>query len=381
MRILLVKSFPRLTSLKHLARELKKRGHEISILLPRENQDCVEMRALGIPAYAIDFVSQALITRNAVGRLAAHAGGITTVANFLRKHPFDIINLNLYYARLYGRVASLFIQTGIVISTIRGYESHYERWTNWIDTSTIAVSASVKEYLIKQGLPDNKIDVIHNGIDIDENSTCGKDSTYLHRELGVSEDVKLIGMIAYFRGHQLKGHKTFLDAAKVVSKRYSDARFVLVGSDIDGAESKRDLENYVQRLYLQDRVYFLGERDDVKSIMDSLYVNVLPSLSEGCPMVLLEAMARGVPNIASGIDSIKEIIRDNIDGMLTRPGDYRALAEAISSALDNPDEIKAVGAAGRETVQSRFSAKIMADRYEALFNKRRAENCTHCGTS
>jgi glycosyltransferase involved in cell wall biosynthesis len=369
MRILLVKSFPRLSSLKPLAREFINRGHDISILVPQENQDCMEMRALGIPTYAIDFVSKALITSNAIGRVGAHSGGVRTIINFLRPHSFDIINLNLYYARFYGRLASLFMNKSIVISTIRGFDSHYERWTNWIDTVTIAVSASVKKYLIHQGLPKNKIFVIPNGIYIDKSSTCSKDSKYLHNELGLTKDVKLIGIVAYFRGHQLKGHKVFLDAAEVVSKRFSDVRFVLVGSDIDGAGMKNDLENYAQRLYLQDKVYFLGERDDVKSIMDSLYINVLPSLSEGCPMVVLEAMARGVPNIASGLDSIKEIIKDKINGILTNPGDYRALAEAISSALDNPDEMREMGVAGRKTVQSCFNAKLMADRYEALFNK------------
>jgi glycosyltransferase involved in cell wall biosynthesis len=369
MRILLVKSFPRLSSLKPLARELKNRGHAISILVPQENPDCTEMRALGIPTYSIDFVRAALVNGNALGRISAHKSGIRTLIAFLRQHSFDIINLNLYYARLYGRVASLFVNNGIVISTIRGHESHYESWTNWIDNTTIAVSASVKRFLIKRGVSNSNIVVIHNGIDIEDTGTFKNNTFYLHNELGLSQDVKLIGMVAYFRGHQLKGHKIFLDAAEEVSKRCSKVRFILVGSDIDRARNKQYCEKYAQRLCLEDKVYFLGERDDVKSIMDSLYIHVLPSLSEGCPMVVLEAMARGVPNIASQLDSIMEIIKDGKNGILFKPGDFRALADAISSAIDDPDKIKEISTAGRKTVKSGFNAQLMTDRYEALFRK------------
>jgi glycosyltransferase involved in cell wall biosynthesis len=370
MRILLVKSFPRLSSLKSLARELKNRGHDISILVPQENPDCTEMRALGIATYSMDFVSAALVNSHALGRISAHRGGIRRLIEFLRQHSFDIINLNLYYARFYGRIASLVVKNGIVISTIRGHESHYERWTNWIDNTTVAVSDSVKRFLIKRGVPESNIVVIHNGIDIEEPGTLNKDMFYLHNELGFNHDIKLIGMVANFRGHQLKGHKIFLDAAKEISKRYSKVRFILAGSDIDRAENKQYCENYARHLCFEDKVYFLGERDDVKYIMDSLYIHVLPSMSEGCPMVILEAMARGVPNIASRLDSIMEIIKDGKNGILFMPGDYRALADAISSAIDDPDKIKEVSTAGRKTVKRGFNAQLMTDRYEALFRKR-----------
>ena len=281
------------------------------------------MRALGIPSYGIDFVSAALVNGNPLGRISAHQAGIRTLMEFLRQHSFDIINLNLYYARLYGRVASLFTNNGTVISTIRGHESHYERWTNWIDNTTVAVSASVKRYLIKQGLPEKKIVIIHNGIDMEDTNPFGNDHLYLHKELGLSPDIKLIGMVAYFRGHQLKGHKLFLDAAKEVSKRYSKVRFILVGSDIDRAGNKQYCEKYAQRLCLEDKVYFLGERDDVNAIMDSLYINVLPSFTKVAPWSYSRLWRRGVPNIASRLDSIMEIIKDGINGILFKPGDYQ----------------------------------------------------------
>jgi glycosyltransferase involved in cell wall biosynthesis len=370
MKILLVKSFPRLSSLKPLARQLKNRGHEVSILVPQETEDCLEMRTLGIPTYAIDFVSATLLSCDAIGRIVAHTRGIRTVLEFLRQHSFDIINLNLYYARFYGRLASLFANNGTVISTIRGHESHYERWTNWIDNATVTVSHSVKHFLIKRGLPENNLVVIHNGIDTEDTGTLNSDRFYLHNELRLNRDIKLVGMVAYFRGHQLKGHKIFLDAAKEVSKKYSEVKFILVGSDIDRAGNKQACEDYAQRLCLGDKVYFLGERNDIKSIMDSLYIHVLPSMSEGCPMAVLEAMARGVLNITSRLDSIMEIIKDGKNGILVTPGDYRALADAISSAIDDPDKTKEMGAAGCKTVVSKFNSRLMTDRYEALFRKR-----------
>lgn len=368
MKILFVKSFPRLTSLMPLARELRNRGHDISILLPRENPDCIEMKDAGVFVYTVDLTTAILESDNTASRLSAHIEGIRALTGFLGQYTFDIIHLNLYYARLYGRVASLFVKNGIVLSTIHGHESHYERWTNWIDNSTIAVSESVKRYLTMNGVPKDKIVVIHNGVDVG-NSIKRKNQFYIHNELGLEPYIKLIGMVAYFRGHQQKGHRIFLDAAQAVLEKNSNVRFILVGSDIDRAEDKRHCEMYARTLCIEDKVFFLGEREDVKLIMDSLCVNILPSMSEGCPMVLLEAMAAGVPNIASDIGSIREIIRNGENGLLFKPGDHRALADAMLYALENPDKLKEMGTLGYETVKLSFTAQIMADRYEAIFEK------------
>jgi glycosyltransferase involved in cell wall biosynthesis len=103
--------------------------------------------------------------------------------------------------------------------------------------------------------------------------------------------------------------------------------------------------------------------------MSSFYAHVLPSFSEGCPMVVLEAMSRRVPNIASRIEGITHIISDNEDGVLFDPGDPRQLAKSIIQLLDNSAEATKIGCEGRKRLESNFTSKSMADRYESLFQR------------
>ncbi|MDD5195687.1 MAG: glycosyltransferase, partial [Candidatus Omnitrophica bacterium] len=126
-------------------------------------------------------------------------------------------------------------------------------------------------------------------------------------------------------------------------------------------------ENYAKNIGIHDRVFFIGERLDGPSILSSLFLHVLPSFNEGCPMVLLEAMARKVPNIASGIPPNKEIITDKKDGVFFEAGNSRQLSEAMLVFLNNPSLAQEIGLAGRINLEQNFTSEIMAARYESLF--------------
>lgn len=367
MKILLVKSYPKLTSIRYLAKGLKRMGHDIDILVPRDHADCEEMRRDGIKVHIIDFMSWKKTTLRGIWGFVKT---IKKVVKLLKANRYDIVNLNLGMASLIGRIASLFLRKKIIISTIRGSDMRYERWTNWIDDLTLTVSYTRREYLIANGLSEKKLAVIHNGIDIEEADAVKEDKFYLHKELGLAQEVRLIGMVAYFYYNKYsKGHNVFLDAAQKVSKKFPDIKFVMVGSDVYKMGWKKYFEGYAQAIGLKDRVYFLGERDDVLSIMSSLYLHVLPSLNEGCPMVLLEAMSRKIPNIASRIRSIEEIIDDRISGVLFEPSNSDSLAKAIIFLLNNPDEAQRIGLEGRRRLEGKFTAKDMAYQYDNLFKQ------------
>lgn len=365
MKIILVKAFSKLTSVGLLAHQLRARGHEVHVLVPKEHPDCDLMRSAGITMHVFDFVfAHPSRIKRALGRLR----GLCRMISLFRAHRYDVIHLNLWRSRLYGRIASLFVGKRIVVSSIRGLEALYEKRWNRLDDATVAVSATVKRFLVEGGLPEGKIRTIHNGVDIEAMDAVPPDPYYLHRELGLDKSVRLIGMVAFFRSYVSKGHKFFFDAAPIVAREFKDVAFVLVGGNLyRSGYNQQYCEASATANGIRDRVHFLGERADIPAIMGSLYANVLPSLREGCPMVILEAMARATPNVASRIDSILEIIEDRKNGLLFEPGNPAALAESLRWLLENPEAAKELGLAGRKRVEEAFGAVEMGRRYERLY--------------
>lgn len=365
MKLLLVKSFHRPTSVGLLALELHRLGHEVHLLLPGESAESAHLATCGIKVHVLDWVrhSEALVPR-----VRASVKLIAGMAKLFRRHEFDIIHLNLASARLYGRISSLFGGRAKIVSSIRGIDSRYEAISNWIDERTVAVSKAVESYLADSGIPTDKLVTIPNGVALNEVVSAGSDERVLHRELGFDPGVRLVGMIAFFRSHASKGHKLLADAAARICGEFDDVRFVFIGGDLaSSGYNQAYFRAYVRTLGLEGRFVFLGNRDDVAHIVPSLYAHVLPSFSEGCPMAVLESMAAGVPNIASRIDAVREIIDDGHDGLLFDTGDSAALADRLRHLLREPGLAARLGAAGRETVARRYSARLMGERYEALF--------------
>ena len=290
------------------------------------------------------------------------------LAGLLRAHGFDVVHLNLATARLYGRLASLASRRTAVVSTIRGFERRHERWTNWLDDVTVVVSDAVGDFVRGAGVPATRLVTIPNGVDLRAAGKVPVDRTRLHRELGLDPSVKLVGMVAYYRRHDHKGHGNFLEAAARLVPTRPDVHFVSVGSDLvhHGDAQKAFLE-HARRLGLGPRLHVLGERNDVVGLMDSFAAHVLPSRSEGCPMAILEAMARGVPNVATRVPGITELIQHGRSGLLVPLNDPPALAAAIERLLDDPEGAAALGAAGRSLADG-FSAATMAGRYEVAYH-------------
>ena len=364
MKILLVKGFPLLSSVGVLARGLKQRGHDIHVLVPAEHRDGDAMRLAGIPTHTLPMRAPGV-----TGVLHA-ATTLRSLGRLLREHHFDVIHLNLAQARLYGRIGSRLGGRPVVVSSIRGLEDRYERWCNRLDDATVAVSATVKGFLLARGIPAARIETIANGVDLEALDAVPHDPCYLHRELGVAPETRLVGMVAYFRQHAQKGHQVLLDAAKLVAACFDDVAFVLVGSSLSCDGYTREFfERYAARLGIARRVHFVGERHDVPALMSSFYAHVLPSYREGCPMVVLEAMARGTPNVASDIPSIREIIDHGRDGILFETGNHVALARALETLLVDPAAARALGARGRKRIETAYRASDMTVQYERLFSR------------
>jgi glycosyltransferase involved in cell wall biosynthesis len=221
----------------------------------------------------------------------------------------------------------------------------------------LAVSGDVARRLEASfGIPARKLRVVHNGIDPAPFERPPDRGLLATLSDGAREPV----VLTVARLSPQKGLDTLLAAARDVP----DARFVIVGN---GPE-RPALESQAQALGVSGRVSFLGHRRDVPDLLHACDLFVLPSLFEGLPLAVLEAMAAAKPVIASRIGGTDEAVVEGVTGLLVPPSDPAALAQAIRTVLSDPALAGRLGAAGRARLHAEFSAQRMVHAVEATYD-------------
>jgi glycosyltransferase involved in cell wall biosynthesis len=310
-------------------------------------------------------------TRVIEHRRSCDIGFLRAMMYLIRKENIDLIHSHLPDQNFYACVAG--IMTGR--KTLVTYHGPVEltgvkqlkkaiklRFVRYSAAGMTVVCDYVARMLEQLGFPADKIVRIYNGIDLSMNDP---ERGTLRRELGLSNGARLIGMVANLR--PTKGYEYFIQAARRVIERFPDSRFVAVG-DIDSEIGDRCFK-LVQDLNLQDRFLFLGFRDDVRAILRDLDVFVLSSVSEGFPLVALEAMAAGKPVVMTKCGGVEEIVDDGNTGFLVAPRDSTALADRICEIVGNPREAYALGNRARARVGENFSLDRMIHDYESLYER------------
>jgi glycosyltransferase involved in cell wall biosynthesis len=217
-------------------------------------------------------------------------------------------------------------------------------------------------------MPPPKVFLIPNGVEIKVFTEANQSLVEaLAQEWKIRSHTPVIGTLA--RLHEQKGHSYLLDAVAQLRREIPDVKALVVG---DG-ELRPSLEQRTQALRLSDSVIFTGTRRDVPEILALLDVFVLPSLWEGLPIALLEAMAAGLPVVATRVGGVPEVVVDGETGLLVPPRDPDALSEAILTLLQDPDLRQKMGQAGQERVREYFSVERMVEETEALYERLLAE--------
>ena len=287
------------------------------------------------------------------------------LARFLRSRRPDVFHAHLSWplAAKYGLAAAVLGRVPAVLATLQLVPEMTVDLSNRIQLRLIdrgigryiAVSEDVKARLVELGWEARKIDVIYNAVEperFDVPAPAG-----LRSELGGSDERSVVLTIA--RLHDQKGHRFLLEAARDVT----DAVFVFAG---DGPE-RPALERQARELGVADRVRFLGHREDIPQLLAACDVFALPSLYEGSPLAVLEAMAARRPVIASAIGGSSELIEDGVDGLLVPPGDAAALAAALRR-LDGDEELRAsLAERGRARVERDFTTAATTARVTGVY--------------
>lgn len=311
--------------------------------------------------------------------------GLVTAWRFGRFHPYNTALATAYFAEAilaghwiqqarFTRVHSVYSTTvGLILArvfpidvsmTIHGSDEFIDpvgfRIEEKVRTASFVAGISFfgKSQIMKWSCPEDwhRIEVVPLGIDTEEWDTAP------FRETPVPFNVISVGRLV-----PVKGYPLLLEAIAILVAQGRDIRLTIVG---DGPEQSR-LREYAQRLGITDRVFLAGWKgqDELRELYRESDVCVLSSFAEGVPVILMEAMALGVPCVAPRITGIPELIRHGIDGTLVTPANVEELAAAIAEMMDNPESRRSMASASRERITEKYDLRKNVARLSELFRR------------
>lgn len=295
------------------------------------------------------------------------------VAAVLRIRRVDIVQPFLSPATLFGLLPALLVGTPVKVVTERcgvrrnrhvGYKLYRtveDALTRCAD-AVVANSAAGRDLLVRRGIPPTRIHVIFNGISLERLRVDPACVAAVRARLGVPPSGHVVGILASLTPP--KGHATFLRAAAICTSLRPDLRWAIVG---DGP-LRAELGALATRFGLAERVAFFGYQRRVADYLAACDLLVSSSHdNEGCSNSILEAMALGVPVVATDVGGNRELVQDRLTGYLVPARDDLALAGAIEHALDGVAERRAIAERARRMVDTRFGLARMVDEYQALY--------------
>jgi glycosyltransferase involved in cell wall biosynthesis len=229
------------------------------------------------------------------------------------------------------------------------------------------------DYLSLRVSKPSNTSVIHSGVDLQRFSKGAKQRTRKQKELGIPSESLVVGYVGWLI--PIKGVTYLVSAMAKVAERYPKSLLVLIGKGDDKGEEEIKLKEQVERAGLVDNVRFLGWRADVDQIMGCFDIFVLPSLNEGMGRVLVEAMAAGLPIVASRVGGIPDLVKDGKNGLLVPPADVSALKNVISALLEDKEKRKRMGEVGTKICRQ-YSTNAMVEQIDDLYMEL-LEKCSH----
>lgn len=365
--------------LRPLGVALREAGHEVAFCCsPGEGLDL--LRKEGFRVHPLPIVRSYNLLR--------HLRSMVGLVRLFRREQFDVVHAHTPVAGLIGRVAARIAAVPYVIYTAHGFYFHeamrgqLRRFFIWLERfggrlSDIVFVQSEEDWreALREGVaPPERLIYIGNGVDP---TRFGRER-YMREAAALRDEFNLgNGPIVGFVGRIVreKGAVEFVEAAASVGRAVPHAIFIMVGqplpSDRDGCW--REIHALREELGLCEALELTGYRRDVPAILSLFDLFVLPSYREGMPRALLEAMATGIPVVATDIRGCREEVVDGETGLLVPSRDPEALAAAITGLLADPQRAADMGLAGRARVLDRFDerriTRIQVERIERLYRE------------
>jgi len=293
---------------------------------------------------------------------------VEAIAAIIRREHIDVVHCHLYHAALYGRLAArrTGVSSVVTVHNVYSRPKWHRRLINWWlgrhTARIIGVSQPVGNDVIRYDcIAPEKLIVIPNGIDLAPMLQTLDRETAKSR-LGLPAGAQVIGCVG--RLESQKGHRFLLEVLSMLRNKRGDCpHLVIVGTGSELGNIRQGIEN----MHLEDRVQLLGTRRDIPEILAALDLFVLPSLWEGLPLALLEAMAAGVPVIASAVGGVGEVLNDGMYGLALPPNDVPELYKAIVDLLDDQEKRLVLGRMGAKRAHQDYGACSMVHRLEEIY--------------
>lgn len=278
-------------------------------------------------------------------------------ASWCRREQIAVLQTCDFYANVFGLPGARLAGVPVRIGSRRELNPDksdrqitLQRRAYGCATHVVANSPAAREILQAEGVSSPQVALIPNGIDLAAHSS--------ERRTG---PIRTVVTVANLRPE--KNHETLIAAAAIVARAHPDVRYRIVG---DGSR-RAELEALARARGVDRIVEFLGHRDDIPDLLAAADLFVLPSRSEAFPNGAIEAMAAGLPVVASDVGGLRDLIAHGRTGLLVPPADPEALAAAIGALVAGPDRARDIGDAARDEVRGRYSFERMVDAFDALY--------------
>lgn len=299
---------------------------------------------------------------------------LVALAGIFRRGRYDLVHTHSSKAGVLGRLAARLAGIPVVIHTVHGWGFNdrqrplvhrsyaaLERWCAGFTDALVTVTPRDTEVGLALGIGEPSLySTIRSGIDVAHFGTPARSREQVRDELGLAAHHRVA--VSVMRLVPQKAPLDVIEAAGRLLREVPDARVLLVG---DGP-LRATVEQRCRALKIDDRIVLTGLRSDVPDLLAASDVLVLASLWEGLPRVIPQAMAAGLPVVATAVAGNAEAVADGVTGLLVPPRDPVALGQALAALLADRDRARAMGAAGRARVDE-FSVHRMVDDIEALY--------------
>jgi len=358
-----------------VARQLSTRGFETLVVMPRgDPRFAARLTSARIPYTELNLV-RLRDTWNPVLHvklLTRFWPNVWALRKLIRDHGIQVVHAN-GLTNLQAPIAARMEGVRLVwhlndVSTPRLLRSVFrpalERWPNGI---VVAAKGVTQHYFAAESALHQRCDVLYAPVD-PQKFNPEVDGTSIRKEFGFSLDCPIIGTVCNLNPR--KGVDFFVEAAPSIKERFPATKFLVVGEKLKNRRAYWSaLMSRTRELGLEKDLVFTERRDDIPQLMRAMTVYVHPSLEEACPVSVLEASASGVPVVATDVGGTRELVAEEVTGLLVPPRSSTKIANAVVRLLESPDVAAKMGNRGRQRICSRFSLDACVENHIQVYDK------------
>lgn len=331
---------------------------------------CIREKACEIPQIAEEAQNRGVTNELFTMQRGFNLSGIVQILRYIKRNNIHLVHSHGYKPNIF---MSVIPRQGIkVLSTVHGWAKQTSNAKGiayeFIDSLSlrtmdkiVVVSKAVCQDLTQRGITKDKIEVIYNGIPLDD-LKANFIGSLVRTEYGIPQSTFVLGAVG--RLAMVKGYQYLIDAMQSVVDTISDCKLLIAGE----GPLKDELFHRIAKHNLASHITLVGYQTPIPRFLSMVDVFVMPSLSEGLPIALLEAMAYSKPVLASSVGGIPEVITNRKNGILVPPADSKALADSIKELFYNQILRTKITSLSKELIENKFSSKNMARQYLSLYS-------------